>query len=190
VSTHVEAPVQPVKKRKRGRETALDMVRSLGLVMIIIIPIWFLAQPPDSDEARVRVIDPSSDIAAFRADVTDLPVPGALPEQWRPNVSRYSGADRALRVGWVSPSGQYAEYSADSTGTEAERQEFLDAAIGTDAERLEPVTVDGEQWQRFEDRDGSTSLVRFYGTSAVVVGTLRASAPVEELEVLVRSLTR
>ena len=35
MSTQVETPVEAPKKRKRGRETAFDMVRSLGLVILV-----------------------------------------------------------------------------------------------------------------------------------------------------------
>ncbi len=182
VSTSVDAP--PAAKKKRGRETATDMVRSLGVVFALVVPVWFFAQAPDSDEAGIRVVDPSRSIAAFSADVPAAPVPGALPIGWRATSSTYEGAAGALRVGWVTPAGQYAEYAA-STG---EREEFLELVVGEDVEQLAAVTVDGASWQQYREPDGSLSLTRTYGDATVVVGTRRATAGLPELEVLLRSL--
>lgn len=161
------------------------MVRSLGLVVVIIVPVWFFAQPPDSDQVPLRVVDPAADIAAFSADAPAVPVPGPPPSQWKPNVSRYLGGERALRVGYNTPSGHYAEYY----GTGLPSEDFLRTAVGAQAEQREPLTVDGKVWERYEDADGSISLTRSFGAGWVVVGTLRASATVEELELLVRSLS-
>ena len=174
------------KKKKRGRETALDMIRSLGLVMLAVVPVWFFAQAPASDEKELREVDPRGSIQAFAADQPEVPVPGVLPEGWRATSSSYSGGGSALRVGWVTPSTQYAEYSAST----AEREEFLESAVGEDVERLAPVTVDGQQWEQLREPDGSISLTRSYGGTTVVVGTKRATAGLPELEVLLRSLSR
>ena len=56
-------------------------------------------------------------------------------------------------------------------------------------ERLDPVDVGGATWEQYRDGDGSLSLVRAYGAVTVVVGTLRATAPLSELRVLAGSLT-
>jgi hypothetical protein len=181
VSTQVEAPPQ---KRKRGRETALDMVRSLGLVILIIVPVWYLAQPPGAEEPGVREVDPAADIAAFTADAPDAPVPGDLPDRWRPNNTTYDGAASSVRIGYVTPQDQYAEYFAAQAGG----QEFVRTAVGAGAEQLDPVTVDGAAWEQYRDEDGSLSLVRSFDGTTVVVGTVRATATLEELEVLLRSL--
>ncbi len=162
------------------------MVRSLGLVFLAVLPVWFFAQAPDSDEQELREVDPRGSIEAFARDLPDVPVPGALPDSWRATSSSYSGGEKALRVGWVTPSTQYAEYSAST----AERKEFLKTTAGADVQRLEPLTVDGQEWEQLREPDGSVSLVRSYGSTTVVVGTKRATASVAELEVLLRSLTR
>ena len=179
----MEQPAPSAKKRKRGRESAADMVRSLGLVLLVIIPVWFLAQAPESDEAEIRVVDPTGAIAAFAADVPAAPVPEGLPEQWRATSSTYNGAGPSLRVGWVTPVGQYAEYFA-SKGDD----QFVRRTVGDDAEQLAAVTVDGASWQQFREDDGSLSLTRSYGDVDVVLGTTRATSDLPELEVLLRSL--
>ena len=183
MSTQVAEPKQSLRKN-RGRESAADMVRSLGLVVLVIVPVWFFAKAPASDEAELRVVDPTAAIAEFSADVPDAPVPGGLPASWRATSAGYSGAERTLRVGWVTPSEQYAEYAA-STG---ERAEFVESVAGEQAEPVAPVTVDGAEWEVLEEPDGSRSYVGTYGASTVVVGTKRAPASEDELAVLLGSL--
>ena len=182
MSTQVAAPA---KKRKRGRETAFDMVRSLGLVILVIVPIWFFAQPPSSDSAELRVIDPAGNLDAFAADVPAAPVPGTLPAQWRPTVTTYTGGTSELRVGYVTPREQYAEYAA----SEAPRDDVLAAFVGEDADQLDPVSIGGVAWEQYRETDGAQSLVRSYGDATVVIGTRRSTATLEELRLLVGSLT-
>jgi hypothetical protein len=181
VASDVQERPAPAKK-KRGRETAGDMIRSLAVIMVLVVMMWWLAQPPDDDEQPLRTVDPSADVAAFTADVPSAPVPTGLPEQWR-STSSTLGPD-GLRIGWVSPDGDYAEYLASTLPAE----EFLPGATGEQAQEAEPVDVAGERWQQYREADGSVSLVRSYGPSVVVVGGLRATADVAELELLAGSL--
>jgi len=171
------------EKPKRGRETTLDMVRSLGLVMIIVVMIWFFAQPPSSDEQEIRVVDPSADVMAFSSDQPGVPVPTGLPDRWRPTSSTYLAGEQLLRVGYVTPSDTYAEYAAVAGPV----VEVRDAYTG-DGVLREEVVVDGDAWELYEDADGSLSMVRTYGEITVVVGTLRSSAGLGDLDALVRSL--
>lgn len=175
----------PAPKKKRGRESVGDMVRSLSLVLLGVVVVWWFAQAPASDEAELRVVDPSGDLAAFASDVPETPVPTGLSEQWRATSSTRTGAS-LLRVGYVTPAGQYAEYAA---ATEADG--FVPEITGfeTDGGRqLEPVDVDGVAWDQYRDSDGSLTLVRSFGPVTVVAGTTRATASQEELVALVRSL--
>ena len=181
VASDVQERPAPVKK-KRGRETAGDMLRSLGVVMVLVVLMWFLAQPPDSDEQELRTVDPSADVAAFQADEPSAPAPAGLPEQWRSTSSTLTGD--GLRIGWVTPDGAYAEYAASTLPAD----EALPELAGAKAEQVEPVDLDGVQWEQYREADGSVSFVRSYGSTLVVVGTKRATADVAELEVLARSL--
>ena len=172
------------RKKKRGRETAGDMVRSLGLVMAGVVVVFFFAQPPDSDSERIRPVDVAGDIRAFRADAPAVAAPGGLPDRWVSTVSSLTGEPRALRIGYNTPTGAYAEYAA-STAPSAQAVEDLTGR----GERLDPVDVRGATWEQYRDGDGSLSLVRAYGAVTVVVGTLRATAPLSELRVLAGSLS-
>lgn len=171
-------------RSKRGRETAGDMVRSLGLILVVVVVVFFFAQPPGSDSAGVREVSPAGDISAFRADVPQAAVPGALPSGWRPTVTQLTGQPASLRVGWNTPSNGYAEYAATTAPADDVVQELTGSG-----RQLDPVDVAGTAWQQYVDGDGSLSLVRAYGPATVVVGTRRATAPLSELVALAGSLT-
>ena len=183
VTTTAPAPAPESGKKKRGRETAGDMIRSLGIVLLIVVALWFFAQPPDTDEAEVRVVDPSSQVQAWRAAVPGAPVAGDLPEGWRPTAAYYDRDPDRLRVAHVTPQEQYAEFAA----TQGISPEGLEELTGA-AEPTETVDVDGEPWDLYQEDDGSRSLVREFGDVTVVVGSLRATASLDELTVLARSV--
>lgn len=176
----VHSPVEVVEtKRKHGRETAADMVRSLGLIMLVVVPVWFFAQPPASDEATIRLVDPVPQITAWRGAVPGAPAPEGLPDRWRTTVARYDSAPDRLRLGHVTPAEQYAEFAA-STGP---ADEWV-AQLTGEAPVVGTVDVDGTSWTQHREADGSLSLVRRDGNVTVVVGTLRSTASLEELRVL------
>lgn len=174
----VSAPAVPAPpKKKRGRETAADMVRSIGLILLIVVPVWFLAQPPDSDVKSVRVVDTAADVASFRQAAPQVPVPGALPADWRATSSTLEPG--SLRIGWVTPTDEFAEYSASTGPADA----FLADATGRGSE-VGTFVVDGTTWRQFSDADGHTSLVQSVGGGTVVVGGVRETTTLEELRVL------
>jgi hypothetical protein len=157
------------------------MLRSLGLVLILVVVMWFLAQPPDSDEKTLRVVDPTPDVTAFTAEVPGVPVPTGLPEQWRPTSSTLTAGQ--LRIGYVTPDDEYAEYAAST----APAEQALPDLTGTERASGEAVQVEGRPWQVHRD-DEALSLVRTYGRTVVVVGSLRSTASQAELETLAASL--
>jgi hypothetical protein len=175
--------VSPPKK-KRGRETTGDMVRSLGLVMVVVVALWFFAQPPDSDARAIRVIDPAPQVQVWTSSVKDAPVPRGLPDGWRATAAYYDPDPDRLRLAQVTPDGEYAEFAA-STGPASE---VVPELTGPAASRG-PVDVDGVDWESYAQEDGSLSLVRTFGEVTVVVGTLRATASMKELAVLAGSVT-
>lgn len=159
------------------------MLRSLGLVLLVVVPIWFFAQPPDTDEQELRVVDQAPDVQAWTTSAESAPVPGRLPAGWRPTVADYEAAPAALRLGWNTADGHYAEFAA----TTGPADEFVrDFTGGVEADGT--VDVDGTAWERYRETDGSVSLVRSYGQVTVVVGTLRTTASLPELLTLARSV--
>jgi hypothetical protein len=183
VTTTSEAPPAVPPKKKRGRETVTDMVRSLGLVMLIVVPLWFLAQPGRDAEQEIRVVDPAQDIAAWTEAVPGAPVPGQ-PDDWRQTVSDYERSPAGLRLGWNTARARYAEFAATTGPAEAFVEEFV-GRFASDGS----VDVDGAVWEQYTEDDGSISLVREFDDGVtVVVGTRRATAYLDELFELAASI--
>lgn len=171
-------------KRERGRESAGDMVRSLGLVLLIVFAVYFFARPPASDEKAIRVVDPTGAVQAFAAAAPGTAVPRGMPAGWRATVAEYDARGGLLRVGWVTPKGEYAEYAAAAKPTET----FL-VDITASAPRTGTVDIDGSSWTQYR-QDKAISLVRSFGATTVVLGTLRGTAGLDELRVLAGRLAR
>ena len=148
------------------------MIRSLGLVMLLVVTLWFLAQPPDSDEQAIRVVDPGPDVVALQRAVPGVPVPQGLPPQWRPTSSTLEPS--GLRVGYVTPDDQYAEYATSN------RPGFLEEITGRGRE-VGTQRVGDVIWRQYVDAEQHTSLVREVAGQTVVVGGLRESTSVEEI---------
>ena len=178
-----QAPPRPQGAKRRGRETALDMLRSLGLVLLVVVPLWFLAQPGPGAEQEIRVVDQSADLAAWTSSEPGAPVPGAQ-RGWQPTVSQLLRAPVGLRLGWVTPGGGYAEFAA----TTGPAEPFLEAHVG-DVPSAGDVVVAGVPWQQYREDDGSVSLVREVDGVTVVVGTRRATAQLDEVTALAASVT-
>lgn len=172
----MQTPPAP-PKRKRGRETAADMIRSMGLILLIIIPVWYLAQPPDSDEQAIRVVDPGPEVVQYQQAVPGVPVPGGLPPEWRATSSTLEPG--SLRIGYVTPIGEYAEYAASTAPADV----FLPDITGG-ATEVGSVTVDGVAWRQLSDGDDHTSLVRSAAGATVVVGGVRETTTLDELRAL------
>lgn len=173
-STAVPVPPPAGKKRARGREGAVDMVRSLAVVMLLVGGLWFFGQASPGDSQQVRRVDPTLELTNFVAAHPGVPVPLALPGSWTPNVASYDGS--LLRVGYVLDRSGYAEFAAGQ-GTA-----FRAAQAGTEAQGS--VDVGGVVWQRVRSRDGHDSLVRDVRGQTLVVGGPREKASAAQLEQL------
>jgi len=165
-------------KEQRSRQSAADMVRSLGLVLIVVLVVFFFAQPPRSDAKKIRVVDPTSDVQAFAAAAPGVGVPRSAPAGWRANVTTYDPDTGVLRVGWVTAKGTYAEYAAATHPAESFVGDLTDRAP-----RAGTVDIGGVTWQEYHQAKG-LSLVRSVGTVTVVLGTLRDTASLDDLRAL------
>ncbi len=119
---------------------------------------------------------------AFVQAAPGLPVPTGVPVDWRATSSTLEPG--SLRIGWVTPAGQYAEYDG-LTGPQPD----LAAVLGEGSTDGPDVVVGTVTWRSVTDADGHTSLVRQVAGGTVVVGSLRETASDEELRVLAASLS-
>jgi hypothetical protein len=166
----------PVRGKRRGRETALDMVRTLALVFAVVLPLWFFGQASPGDSKRIRPVDPAAAYAAFVAD-THGPVPSSTPPRWTCTVREYSTGG-VLRVGYVLHD-SYVEFSG-ARGTA-----FLVDATGN-ASRVGSLDVGGTAWESWKNASGAQSLVLRRGDVTVLVGGVRETASQAELETFAR----
>ena len=179
VTTTTPAPAAVPAKRKRGRESAGDMVRSLGVVMVLVVGLWFFGQASPSDSHRVRPVDPRQEVTDFARSAPGVPLPRTAPAGFVPNVSTLSPA--GLRIGFVIGKDHFAEYAASRERSFVTDQTGRGEAVGT-------VDVAGTPWQHVR-AGGHDSLVKAYGPVSVVVGGTRDTATLAELTTLAASLS-
>jgi len=137
-----ERPPQPPPRRPRPRQTARDMVISLGVVIACVaLVLLFLPRPGVVEQAAVDV----EGAATGARDRVDFPVPvPPVPDGWTPNAARLdSGPDGVPTwvVGWVTPSDQYAGLRVAGAATERWLREVTS---GGDLEGVQDVG--GQEW--------------------------------------------
>ncbi|MCW2779429.1 MAG: secreted protein [Frankiales bacterium] len=176
-----DGPPRPTGKKKRGSENVRDMLLSMGICTAIVIPIWYLAQPPASDSKTIRVVDPTSDITAFSAAAPGVPVPRVVPKGWRATSSTLTGA--TLRIGWVTPDDGYVEYAAQGGAPGA----FVADQTGR-AQPVSPLTVAGRAFRVYSASRAHTSLVLQQAAGTVVVGGVRETGDDAHLTELAQGL--
>src|SRR3954452_21270294 len=96
--------------KKRGSEVVSDMLRSLAVVLVVIVPLWFLI--PHHTHQHVTVIDYRSELnQARRVSAHTLLAPSGLPSTWRAtSVSSSGGSGKPIvfHLGYITPAGDYA----------------------------------------------------------------------------------
>jgi hypothetical protein len=165
------------------------------LTVLIVILVW----PSNPGTAGVHPIDPGPVIAQAR-QLAPYPIlapaasgPTALPKGWRPTSAQIESPDApdpassgtsssgfSLRVGYVTPSGEYAQFM--------ESNDSVDAVVAIPG----PSTPDGTvliaaaTWNRATLRNGEVLLSRTIDTATF---TVTGSAKLAELKTLAASLS-
>jgi Protein of unknown function (DUF4245) len=170
--------VTEVAKPRRGRETVFDMVRSFGL-MVVVVGATLLFVPSllhPSAKDRFPPFDTSGVVAGFH-DVSGHTalVPATLPPGWTPTSGGVSGsaATEDLHIGYAAPGKSFAGLN-ESVGPTAGLVATVLGAAGAHVSGTVPV--DGVAWQRRTSSRGEVALVHRSGGIAVVV-TGSASQP-------------
>jgi Protein of unknown function (DUF4245) len=182
----VHAPDVVVKKR--GSETAWDMVRSLGLVgLVIALTLIFvpaLTHPSGKDEIPpVNYADYLSGFHQLTGKVVPTPNPARIPG-WRANAGTLTGpvAVEHVHVGFAVPGSKYAGLE-EGVGSPAL---FINKILGAGGAAAQgTVMIAGRPWQvRLSDR-GEYALSRtIHGVTVVVTG----SATVDQQQALAGAL--
>lgn len=175
----------------RGRQLGSDMIRSMGLVAVVLLIWLYFSHPRSSDAIREVEWAPTAVSAATAASYEVLAPPATFP--WPATSARVEPqADGTLawRAGFYTPEEEYAAV--------LQRGEFPEQAAQAQQEWIDSetrngvaggtVTIGGREWTRMEGDptpDERRSLVLIEdGTATVVTG----SAPWSELETLAGTL--
>lgn len=182
---HVTTPdVQPTgRTNARLRQTVVDMVRSMAVVLVVVFVIVLLAWRPEPE--AVKVVDPSPTVVlAAREAQFPVVAPSGLADGWRPTSVRWepteeSESERILHIGYVTPADEYAQVSVAPVATPAFLDEQTADGVPTGTQAIGDAT-----WERRET-DERRSLVLVDGSDATVVS---GSADWSELIALAQSL--
>jgi hypothetical protein len=158
--------------KKRGAETAADMVRSL---VVVLLPVVFIAgvvllQSPS--EPTVRDVDLTPAVQAAReAAPFEVLAPQPLPDGWRVTQVGYTPGETdgsgTWRLNVLTEDGTYVGL-VQSTGE-------LDRLVATELTGFEPdgqSEVDGRTWGRYSELGlgrADRALATDLGDSVVVV---------------------
>lgn len=175
VVTTTTTPAPAPVKSKRGRETSTDMLRSIAVVMVVVGLMWFFGIARPADSKAIRPVDPSRVLAAFTMDTPGVPAARTTPAGWVINGVDYR--DGKLRIGFVIDADQYVEFAAGSGAQWLSDQTAKGKPVGT-------VDVGGVSWTHLRAPTAQESLTRTVGATTLVVGGLRESSSLAEIEKL------
>lgn len=169
--------------KKRGTEVIADMLRSLAVVGVIIVPLWLLI--PHHTKQQVTVIDYSTALSqAERLSSQAVRSPAGLPATWRATSVSTAGGNGhpvVFHLGFVTPAGDYAALEESNGPANA----YLLTLLGKTPKSLADVQVGAGSWRSLRGTDGRVALVSPSSPMTVVVkGTARLS----ELTTLAASL--
>lgn len=184
------ASAPPRRGKRRGSETASDMVRSMlvvGAVTLAVLVVGASRQmlfPSGDNAARVRVVDYSNEVAAARRLAPgEMLTPTGLPPRWRATSARLNphGSAVDLHLGFVTPAEKYAELE-ESTGDAAP---FIVASLDKGSQVQGETRIGGARWEQRRTAKGELALLRTSGRATIIV---TGNAPAEELRALASSL--
>jgi len=171
------------------RKSFGDMVRSLGLMAVIVTALLFIGARylimPGSAE-RPPPADYSSVVQDFpRAAGVPVLAPGALPTTWRANAARLAAPAAGamqLHIGWAVPGSRYAGLD-EATGSPAA---LISSVLGSRGQQASgTTTIGGVVWDQRTSSLGERAYTRQVGKVTVVV---TGNATDEQLRLLAGSL--
>jgi hypothetical protein len=169
--------------KKRGTEVIGDMLRSLAVVGVIIVPLWLLI--PHHAKQTVTRIDYSTALSqARRLSTHPVLAPAGLPSGWTPtsvSLSGGNGTPVVFHLGFVTPAGDYAGLE-ESDGPQ---DGYLVTLLGKTPQRLSDVRVGAMAWRSWRGTDDRVALLSPSAPPTVVV---KGTAALPELVALAESL--
>lgn len=166
---------------KRGRQTALDMVRSLGLMFVVIL-VLLLVTPartlifPSSGGGEDQAVSDSEQLAEWHQLTGRAALLPPVPVSWRINAATMTGTSvrqARLHVGWATPQNGYV--GVDQGFVHARK--LIKGALGGGSHPAAPTTIGGRQWSTRVDVHGDPAYLLTTGRfSVIVTGTIGPAA--------------
>lgn len=157
------------------KKTLADMVRSLGLMAVIVAAVVFIGArylvfPGSSDQ--MPAADYTGVLQGFQDKTSIAPLrPTALPTSWRANAARLlypTTTSVQMHIGWALPHSRYAGLDEATGSSDA----AITAVLGDVGRRvIGEVSIGGATWQRRMSSLGEQALTRERdGVTAVITG--------------------
>ena len=182
----VDAPEQAPRPTPRGPHTVGDMLRSLGLVLVVVLVVVLITFRPQGQ--AVTVVDYRGLLAGARSGAAfPLVGPVGLPDTWKATSATYQPPAQGLgvtswHIGFVTGDGQYAGFEQTNGVVDG----VLRDVLGDPVDQKRTSQVGGVGWERWADSAGDRrALVR---TAAGVTVVVDGTADWPELERLAGSL--
>jgi hypothetical protein len=161
-----------VVRPKRGRQTAFDMLRSLGLIVVVVaLTLVFvpnLIHPGKS--SRYPSADYNDDVFGFRQVTGVQPLaPAGLSSGWYANGAwlTHKGRTAHLHIGWVTPNREYAALEED---VGLPPSAFIGSVLGARGSHSTGTTaIRGADWAERTSSRGERSISRTIGRLTVVI---------------------
>lgn len=154
----------------RYQRSAAGMVGAMIVLLVVVVAfVGFRDLNRDEPASPVRAVDYAVDARFARGEASfDLLAPERLPEGWIATTARYvPGSAERWHLGMLTDAERYVGLEQSAAPVTAMVAEHVDA----DAERGEPVGVDGAKWETWSDEGGDLALVRREaGITTLVVG--------------------
>jgi hypothetical protein len=168
---------RPLTAAERQRlRTSANLWRALVPLLVVVGIVVAFTWPRGQHADGVHVVDVTAPIAAAKRDAGLTLAPAGLSQQWRPTSTKLVAAGPAngasFRIGYVSPSGRYAEFLESNDAPAAV------AATYGPLSTVGKVQVGGSSWEQYQTQDGHPLLRTTVGNLTVIV---TGSAAMNEL---------
>jgi uncharacterized protein DUF4245 len=176
-----------VVKPTRPAKTFTDMARSLGLMAVVIAALLLIGPARTlvfPGAAKLRPVDYTHQVAAFKAIAGTVLSPTDLPKAWRANSASFDSTPvRAhLHVGFATPGSLFAGFD-ESNGPAAQ---LISRVLGPRGAKVTgTTTIAGGSWEMRRSQRGEQALTTTTGRLTLVV---TGSATDAQLRTLAGSL--
>ena len=181
-------PAEPTSGTRRYPRSFGALVGSMIVLVLAVVAYWALQSlTHPHDEVKPQPVDYLGAVGAAQSVGISLVYPPSLPDGWLATDARL---DRSEGMAWSLPmltdKGKYVGLQQED---HAKLSDLIATYVDDDAKQGEDVTLESPvatTWSTWSDSGGDHAFAAEVGDAIVLV---YGSAPVADLETVVRSLT-